>query len=85
MNSDDVRAAVLDAIGEVAPEADLGRLEPDSDLRDELEIDSMDALNIAIGIHERTGVDIPATDYPRLATLDALVAYVSARASEAQA
>lgn len=81
MNNDEIRTAVLDAIGEVAPDADLAGLEPGADLRDELEIDSMDALNIAIGIHERTGVEIPDTDYPRLATLDALVAYVSERAA----
>jgi acyl carrier protein len=75
----EIRARVLEALGEVAPEADLAQLAPRADLREELEIDSMDFLNFVIGVHRRTGVEVPEADYPRLATLDAAVAYLAAR------
>jgi acyl carrier protein len=75
----EIRALVIDALGEVAPEADFAQLAPGADLREELEIDSMDFLNFVIGVHRRTGVEVPEADYPRLATLDAAVAYLAAR------
>ena len=81
MTDDEIRALVLDALAGVAPEADLAHLDPREDLREQLEIDSMDLLNLVIAVHERTGVEIPEADYPRLATLDSAVAYLAARLS----
>jgi acyl carrier protein len=75
----ELRAIVLDALREVAPEADLERLDPAADLREELEIDSMDVLNLAIAIHERTGVEIPEADYAKLRSLADGVAYLRRR------
>jgi acyl carrier protein len=75
----ELRAVVLDALRQVAPEADLERLDPAADLREELEIDSMDVLNLAIAIHERTGVEIPETDYAKLRSLADGVAYLRRR------
>lgn len=75
----ELRAIVLDALHQVAPEADLERLDPAADLREELEIDSMDVLNLAIAIHERTGVEIPETDYAKLRSLADGVAYLRRR------
>jgi len=46
------------------------------DLRDAIDLDSMDFLNFVIALHERTGVDIPEADYPRLRTLDGAIAYL---------
>lgn len=79
MTEDELRAAVLAALGEVAPEVDLARLDCGADLREALEIDSMDFLNLAIGVHKATGVDVPEADYPRLASVDAWVAYLAKR------
>jgi acyl carrier protein len=39
----------------------------------------MDFLNFVIALHERTGIDIPEADYPRLSTIDAIAAYLAAR------
>jgi acyl carrier protein len=39
----------------------------------------MDFLNLVIDLHRRTGVEVPETDYPKLATLDSAVAYLAAR------
>jgi acyl carrier protein len=79
VTAEEVRSAVLRALSEVAPEADAAALRPDVDLREQLDIDSMDFLNFVIGIHERTGVDIPEADYGSLRTLDDLVDYLGAR------
>jgi acyl carrier protein len=76
MTDAEIRAAVLDALRDVAPEADPSTLRADVDLRDQLDIDSMDFLNFVIGIHERLRVEIPESDYARLQTLDGIVAYV---------
>jgi acyl carrier protein len=79
MTQDDVRSTVLRVIGEIAPEADPARIDPDGNLRDQLDLDSMDVLNIMIGLHEALHVDIPETDYSKLATLNGAVAYLAQR------
>ena len=79
MTADGVRATVLGVLGEIAPEADLGAMRGDSPLRDQLDLDSMDMLNFAVGLHAALGVDIPEADYGKLATLDACVAYLEKR------
>jgi acyl carrier protein len=79
MTREEIRSTLLAALGDVAPEADLARLDAREDLREQLEIDSMDLLNFAIAVHERTGVEIPESDYPKLASLESAVAYLAAR------
>jgi acyl carrier protein len=81
MTPNEIREAVLQALVDVAPEADPSTLRPDVDLRDQLDIDSMDFLNFVIGIHEQVQVEIPESDYPRLQTLDQLVDYVVEKAA----
>jgi acyl carrier protein len=54
-------------------------LAPDAELREELEIDSIDVLNLAIALHEATGIDIPERDYAELATLARGAAYLRRR------
>lgn len=79
MNDEDIRKVVLEALGKVAPEADVDSLDPDVDIREQIEVDSMDLLNMVIAVHERTGVDIPERDYPKLVSLDGWVAYLRER------
>jgi acyl carrier protein len=78
---DEIRATVLDTLAGIAPEVDPAAVLPDVDLRDQLDIDSMDFLNFVIALHERLGVEIPERDYPRLGTLDAIVDYVAGASS----
>ncbi len=74
----EVIAAVL---GRIAPEADLASADPNRDLQEQLDIDSMDLLNLVVGVHERTGIDIPERDYSQVATLRGLVDYLLERSS----
>jgi len=78
MSRDEIRTVVLRALGEIAPEADLASVAPDIGLRDQLDLDSMDILNFVVGLHAALGVEIPESDYPKLATLDGCVDYLAA-------
>ncbi len=78
MSEDQIRTVVLNLLGEIAPEADLTAIKADKRLRDQLDIDSMDALNFFIAVDAALGIDIPESDYPKLATLDSIVKYLTA-------
>lgn len=80
MNTGEARTVVFAALRQVAPEMDAAALEPDVEIREQLDIDSMDFLNFIIGIHERTGFDIPEEDYDQLETLDGCIRYLVAQA-----
>jgi len=73
----EIETTIRDVLHTIAPEADLGRLAPDAPLRDELDLDSMDLLNVMIAIHERFGVEVPESDYPKLTTLAGCIDYVA--------
>jgi acyl carrier protein len=79
MTTDQIKDLVLRAIGDIAPEADLEDIDPDEELREQLDIDSMDFLNIVTVIHEETGIDIPEADYPKIASLNQCVTYLQAK------
>jgi acyl carrier protein len=79
MTRDDLRNALLDALASVAPEADFGTLKPERLLRDQLDIDSFDFLNVILRVHEKLGVDIPEADYAKLATLTGALDYLENR------
>ena len=74
-----LREIVLRILGDLAPEADMSELAADVRIRDQLDLDSMDFLNFLIAIHEATGVDIPEADYPKLRTLNDIIAYLQAK------
>lgn len=79
MTEDQIKAAVLEALRDVAPEVDPATLNPKEDLREQCDLDSMDFLNFVIGLHQSLGVDIPEADYPKLSTLDGAIAYIGQR------
>ena len=76
---DELRRALVDAITTVAPDARGASIPGDVDVREHLELDSMDFLRVLVGLKERLGVDVPEADAPRLVTLDGAVAYLRAR------
>ena len=79
MSDDELREAVLRLLSQVAPEADMAAIRPDVRLRDQIDIDSMDALNFLISIDAELHVEIAEADYPRLTTLDNIVAYLAGK------
>jgi acyl carrier protein len=84
MNEADIRTVLQEELGNIAPEMDLQALDPSADLREALDIDSMDFLNFVIAVHRRLGVEIPELDYPKLVTLDGAVGYLAAKLESAK-
>ena len=78
MNDLDIRKVVQEELNNIAPEVDLASVDPAADLREAIDINSMDFLNFITAIHHRLGVDIPELDYPKLVTLDGAVSYLTA-------
>jgi acyl carrier protein len=79
VNTQQATQAIEDALGQVAPDADLTTLAPDADLRDSLELDSLDFLSFIEGLSKRTGQRIDEDDYPKLATLASASAFIAGR------
>ena len=76
MNPQDVILAVKDIIASIAPDEDLSNLALDVRLREQIELDSMDFLDIVMELRKRYGVQVPEPDYKELATLDGCVRYL---------
>jgi acyl carrier protein len=79
MTESAIREAIFKGLKKIAPEVNPGDLAPGENLREALDIDSFDFLNLLIGFHDSLGVDIPESDYGKLTTLDAMVSYLSQR------
>ena len=77
MNELQARAVIERVLARIAPEVDLAGIDPTESMTDQLAIDSMDQLNLVVGVHEETGIDIPERDYPKLATLEGFVGYLT--------
>jgi acyl carrier protein len=79
VNEVEIRRAVRDAVSNVAPEVDFDSIDPTKDMRDQIDIDSVDFLNFIIGLHKELGIEIPDADMPKLTTLKGTIAYLMAR------
>ena len=79
MTRADISAVVVQALTRIAPEINPSGIDASANVREELDLDSMDFLNFVMDLHERFKIEIPETDYPRLYTLDGAVAYLAAR------
>jgi acyl carrier protein len=79
LNPGALRKILFDCIASVAPEADFEALRTDRPWREELEIDSFDFQNILIAVSKRLGIEVPESDYRKLATLDTFIRYLAER------
>jgi acyl carrier protein len=75
VTQEELRDVVVQALTGVAPEIDPASVRPGVNVRDQLDLDSMDFLNFVLALRDRLGLDIPEVDYPKLMTLDGAVAY----------
>jgi acyl carrier protein len=80
MTPADIRAVLKEELGRIAPEVEFDDIDPSQDLRQQVDIDSMDFLNLVTALHQRLGVDIPEADYPELASLQGAVDYLASKA-----
>ena len=77
MTKDDCRKLVTEIIADIAPDEDLGNLKPDVRLRDQLQLDSMDFLDIVMELRKCHGIEVPEADYIQLASLDSCAEYLT--------
>ena len=77
MTNEEIVTAIKDIIATIAPDEDLSGLELDVRLRDQIELDSMDFLDIVMELRKRYGVQVPEEDYMELATLQGCVDYLA--------
>jgi acyl carrier protein len=76
MTTADIREAILDILSGIAPDEDLSNLKDDVPFREQLELDSMDFLDIVMELRKRYRVQIPEDDYMELRSMDSTVAYL---------
>ena len=79
MTDAEIRQLAAEILSDIAPETDPASLPGDRDIREDLDIDSMDFLNFIVALAKRAGLSIPEEDYPRLFTMDGIAAYVGER------
>jgi len=77
MNQDQLVELVKRTLYEVAPDLEAEPLDPKRSFNEQFEFDSMDFLKFITGLHQATGLALPEKDYPRLASLELAVAYLS--------
>lgn len=79
MTHEEVKKIVLDIISVVAPDAELSEIKDDIRLRDQLDMDSMDFLDIVMELRKRYKIEVPKEDYPKLASLNSCAEYLAPR------
>jgi acyl carrier protein len=76
---DEIRTQVLDELSNIAPDVDVESIDDDASLRDEYDLDSMDALHLLKALHRRLAVDIPESEYARMRGIADLLDYLEPR------
>ena len=76
MTPAEIREEVLDILTDIAPDEDLSQLDDEKRFREQLEIDSMDFLDIVMELRKRHRIQIPEDDYINLASMNSTVAYL---------
>ncbi len=79
MTRDEIKNVLLEIIKDIDEDASLHLLKPDQSLRDQLDLDSMDFLDIVMELRRRYKLQIPEQDYLEFETLDGCVSYLTPR------
>ena len=77
MTEEQVKQIVIDIINEIAPDEDTSNLKPEVNLRDQMDLDSMDFLDIVMELRKQHNIEVPEEDYPKLASLDSCAEYLT--------
>lgn len=77
MTKDECKQVVLDIIADIAPDENLEGLKAELPLRDQLDLDSMDFLDIVMELRKQHGIEVPEADYPQLASLGSCAEYLT--------
>lgn len=83
MTKEETREAIIHIIADIAPDEDLSSLDDNEPLRDQIELDSMDFLDIVMELRKRYKIEVPEDDYPQLATMNGCIEYLSPKLQDA--
>ena len=76
MTDDNIKQAIIGIINDINPDEDTSNIVAGERLRDQLDLDSMDFLDIVMELRKRYRVQIPEEDYPQLASMQSTVTYL---------
>ena len=76
MTGKDVREAVISILGDIAPDEDVSSINDQDSLREQIDLDSMDFLDIVMELRKQYSIEVPEEDYSRLASLDSCAEYL---------
>ena len=83
MTREEIGQAIVTIIEDIVPDEECSALDPDVNLRDQLDLDSMDFLDIVMELRKKYGVEVPESDYPKLATLNSCMDYLEPKMANA--
>ncbi len=84
MNSGQIRQVILDILERIAPDEDLTNLEDQEPFREQMELDSMDFLDIVMELRKQYRVQIPEEDYVHLASMSSTVDYLTPKLKDVE-
>ena len=73
----EIRQAIIDILADIAPDEDLTDLKDEVSFRDQMELDSMDFLDIVMELRKRYKVQVPEEDYTNLDSMHSTVTYLT--------
>ena len=76
MTRDEVREAIVHILKDIAPDEDVSSIEDDAVLREQIDLDSMDFLDIVMELRKRFDIEVPESDYQELASMASCIQYL---------
>ena len=76
MTREEVRRAVVNILEDIAPDADPSSIKDDVTLREQMDLDSMDFLDIVMELRKRFNIEVPESDYQELVSMDSCIQYL---------
>jgi len=76
MTRKEVRRAVVNILEDIAPDEDLSSIKDDVTLREQMDLDSMDFLDIVMELRKRFNIEVPESDYQELVSMDSCIQYL---------
>ena len=76
MTPPEIREEIIDILQDIAPDEDVSDLEDEKPFREQMELDSMDFLDIVMELRKRHRIQIPEEDYEQLASMGSTVRYL---------
>lgn len=64
---------------DIAPEADIESLDPNEDIKEELDLDSIDFMRLLESLTLETGIVISESDYEKVNTLQSMIEYIESK------